>query len=82
MNDRWKAMNRIRIGHGDHRRVGHDLPPGHVELLEVVDADHDRAQFLGLDRHQRPEVLVPSGRKVRIATVAIAGPASGMTMLR
>ena len=59
MNDRWKAMKRISTGRGDHRRVRHDLPPRGVELLEVVDADHDRPQLLGLHRHEGPEVLVP-----------------------
>ena len=63
MKERWKAMNMISTGTVMMRGVGHHLAPGHVELLEVVDADHGRAQLLALHHHQRPQVLVPGGQE-------------------
>jgi hypothetical protein len=51
-------------------------------LLEAVQADHHWPEFFGLQRHQWPHVLVPGRQEGQDRDVAIAGPDSGMTILR
>ncbi len=46
-------------GQRDGGEIGHNLAPGDIQLEEVLQANHDRPELLGLDDDEGPHILVP-----------------------
>ena len=81
-NARWKMRNTIEHRQGDQRRVRHDLAPRGVSWKKycMPTMTGRSSSFCTTISGQR--YWFHAGRKVRIATVANAGPDSGTMMRR